>query len=374
MTSKRILLIQEDRQLAALYREKLSGCAFEVEHCRGADQALRAVEKGPPDVIILDIVFSTGSALHLIKQLRELPQAAKVPILVFPTSLTQMCNAAVQAGATQVIRRGANAVGSVIDTAKRALLLPGLGSAIATELFKADEEWRESALAGMPEAINRIRHCIPGLVSARPDLATLQEMWWQVHVFAEKAGLVGNKPLHQFADALDTLLCDLAEMPDQLNPSVLRTAGQSVDFLSVLSSPKHRECGRDAAGASILIVDDEESARQFIGCAMQMSGLTANSVGTPSAAIEKLTKEKCDLIFLDVGMPEMNGFDLCGRIRGLPLHEKTPIVFLTGMATFKNRAQASLSGGNDFVGKPFNLAELGIKALMWIFRGQLALL
>jgi DNA-binding response OmpR family regulator len=105
---------------------------------------------------------------------------------------------------------------------------------------------------------------------------------------------------------------------------------------------------------------------------MQMTGLTADSAATPTAALEKLGAQKCDLIFLDVGLPEMNGFDVCTRIRGIEAHEKTPIVFLTGMATFHNRAQASLSGGNDFVGKPFNLAELGIKAMMWIFRAQLS--
>jgi len=42
------------------------------------------------------------------------------------------------------------------------------------------------------------------------------------------------------------------------------------------------------------------------------------------------------------------------------------------MNTFQNRAQGSLSGGNDFIGKPFNLLELAVKALMWIFKGQLA--
>jgi CheY-like chemotaxis protein len=55
-------------------------------------------------------------------------------------------------------------------------------------------------------------------------------------------------------------------------------------------------------------------------------------------------------------------------------HKHTPIVFLTGMATFQNKAQASLSGGNDFTGKPFNLPELGLKALIWILKGQLGLI
>ncbi len=45
--------------------------------------------------------------------------------------------------------------------------------------------------------------------------------------------------------------------------------------------------------------------------------------------------------------------------------------FVTGMATFQNRVQSSLSGGSDFVGKPFSIPELGLKALIWVFKGQL---
>ena len=70
----------------------------------------------------------------------------------------------------------------------------------------------------------------------------------------------------------------------------------------------------------------------------------------------------------------MSGFDLCTRARANPAHEKTPVVFITGMTTFQNRVQSSLSGGNDFIGKPFNIPELGLKALIWVFKGQLALI
>ena len=80
------------------------------------------------------------------------------------------------------------------------------------------------------------------------------------------------------------------------------------------------------------------------------------------------------LIFLDIGLPDMNGFELCTRVRAIARHEKTPIVFVTGMTTFQNRVQSSLSGGNDFIGKPFNVAELGLKALIWVFKAQLGLI
>jgi DNA-binding response OmpR family regulator len=108
--------------------------------------------------------------------------------------------------------------------------------------------------------------------------------------------------------------------------------------------------------------------------AMRMANLKSMAADTPSTSLSALGVQGFDLIFLDVGLPEMNGFELCAKIRALPLHEKTPIIFITGMATFQNRVQSSLSGGNDFVGKPFNISELGLKALIWVFKGQLGLI
>ena len=83
---------------------------------------------------------------------------------------------------------------------------------------------------------------------------------------------------------------------------------------------------------------------------------------------------KTDLLPIRPVVASLERFDLCTQVRQLEDHRKTPIVFLTGMNTFQGRAQGSLSGGNDFIGKPFNLLELGVKGLMWIFKGQLAAL
>ena len=94
-----------------------------------------------------------------------------------------------------------------------------------------------------------------------------------------------------------------------------------------------------------------------------------DSKTTLAVVIEK----KFDLVFIDVGLPDMNGFELCTRLRKLPDYKKTPVVFITGAVTVQNRVQSSLSGGNDFIAKPFNLLELGVKALIWIFKGQLGM-
>ena len=57
----------------------------------------------------------------------------------------------------------------------------------------------------------------------------------------------------------------------------------------------------------------------------------------------------------------MNGFDLCKKLRAMPLHAKTPVIFVTALSGFESRAKSSLSGGDDFIGKPFSYIELAVK-------------
>ena len=138
------------------------------------------------------------------------------------------------------------------------------------------------------------------------------------------------------------------------------------------SRRRHLHRLKDPASADVFVVDDESAARQMISAAMKLVNLKITCADDPEMALSVLGDNQFDLIFLDVNMPQGSGFDLCTQIRQLEDHRSTPMVFLTGMNTFQNRAQGSLSGGNDFIGKPFNLLELGVKALMWIFKGQLA--
>src|SRR5439155_1685327 len=94
------------------------------------------------------------------------------------------------------------------------------------------------------------------------------------------------------------------------------------------------------------------------------------NVEDPLVAFKMLTEGKFDLIFLDVDMPGMNGFELCTKLRNLPAHKKTPVVFVTSLNDFESRANSTMSGGNDFIAKPFLFIELAVKALVYILRGR----
>lgn len=85
-------------------------------------------------------------------------------------------------------------------------------------------------------------------------------------------------------------------------------------------------------------------------------------------ALRLLQEGSFDIVFLDVDMPAMNGFDLCSRLRSMPNQKDTPVVFVTGLSSFENRARSILSGGNDLIAKPFILPELALKALTYVLR------
>jgi DNA-binding response OmpR family regulator len=371
MSSKRILFIHEDRILSNLYREKLEGSGFVVDVCKTVDFALRIAEQKRPDAAIIDLVNSAGDANAFIGSIRANDALASMPVLALPNCSANVCASAIVAGVTAVIPKSDRQIGVVIDAAKTALGLEGLGRAIGTNLFDPDEEWLATISSSIVESVNQMRHCLPGLATHPPDPSAVLALWAHSHAFSSRVSFLPGSALGQVAAAFEVLMSDLNLMPEEINPSTLRTIGQAIDFISVLGTRPANLAVPDSRNSKILIVDDEDSARRFISEAMKLSNLAVDTAESPSTALQKLRGRPVDLIFLDVGMPEMSGFELCQQVRTMPEHQKTPIVFLTGMATFQNKAQASLSGGNDFVGKPFNLAELALKALMWVFRGRM---
>jgi CheY-like chemotaxis protein len=120
----------------------------------------------------------------------------------------------------------------------------------------------------------------------------------------------------------------------------------------------------------ILVVDDEIISREAICSAIERADLRPVSVDDPIVAQGILEKTRFDLIFLDVEMPGQNGLVLCSHIRKMATNRSTPVVFVTAHSDFERRARSVLSGGNDFIAKPFLPIELAVKALIWTFKDK----
>jgi serine/threonine-protein kinase len=112
-------------------------------------------------------------------------------------------------------------------------------------------------------------------------------------------------------------------------------------------------------GAIVLTVDDSEISRQFIEAHLEGSGFPVLQCASAMQALELLEKMLPDLILLDVVMPEVDGYELCRRIRALAVRRPfLPILFLSSAGTGDERLHALAAGGDDFISKPYQPEQL----------------
>ena len=225
--------------------------------------------------------------------------------------------------------------------------------------------------AGARGALAAMKHCFQAFTKNPGDAALLRELHAQVEAFSESARASGFVALHRLSAAFSDFIQELNKYSELLNHATFRTVNQTIEFLGVLLKQKDYAALKDPAKATVYAVDDEHDICDAIRMGLETVMLRTQCTQDPSVALSELTHGAFDLILLDVSMPQMSGFELCQHIRQLPLHARTPIVFLTGMTTIENRVQSSLSGGTDMIAKPFIVAELSVKALMLILRSSL---
>ena len=108
----------------------------------------------------------------------------------------------------------------------------------------------------------------------------------------------------------------------------------------------------------LLVVDDQESNIQVVGGALGTLGFEILPATGGVQAFQRLAAHQPDLILLDLLMPEMDGFEVCRRIRENPNWAEIPIIFLSSADDKGLIVRALESGGVDYITKPFNHAEL----------------
>ena len=115
--------------------------------------------------------------------------------------------------------------------------------------------------------------------------------------------------------------------------------------------------------AHILIVDDDPQIRSVLRIALKQAGMTPTEAGDGAEGLAKARSGRFDLIVLDIGLPEMDGLQVCRALRAT---DETPVLFLTARDDEIDRVLGFELGGDDYVTKPFSPRELvaRIKAIL----------
>jgi|688.fasta_scaffold282582_2 two-component system catabolic regulation response regulator CreB len=113
-----------------------------------------------------------------------------------------------------------------------------------------------------------------------------------------------------------------------------------------------------AMSSKILVVEDEPSITENIVYALEMDGFAVTTVTTGREALAKAAAQAFQLIILDVGLPDVSGFEVCKELR---LTQTLPILFLTARSSEVDRVVGLEIGGDDYVVKPFSPRELAAR-------------
>ncbi|WP_218081451.1 response regulator [Anthocerotibacter panamensis] len=105
---------------------------------------------------------------------------------------------------------------------------------------------------------------------------------------------------------------------------------------------------------TIACIDDSPTITNEIRRYLGDTGFEVIAVNEPLKALMQIVRLKPELILLDVGMPLLDGYELCRLLRKNPLFKKTPIVMVTGNTGFLDRAKATMVGATDYLTKPFS--------------------
>ena len=105
----------------------------------------------------------------------------------------------------------------------------------------------------------------------------------------------------------------------------------------------------------ILIVEDEARIARFVQLELRHEGFDTITEGNGRLALERILKENFDLVLLDVMLPEMDGMEICRRVRQT---SGVPIIMLTAKDEISDKVNGLDLGANDYITKPFAVAEL----------------
>jgi len=414
--AKKVLLVDDDPLVLRLYQEGLSRLGFEVTTATDGVVALKALRTSKPDVVVLDLMMPRLSGAEVLKFMRGEKQFDSLPVIVLSNAYmdplaNQAAGLGVHTGLLKVKCTPASLAAAIHEAldgrhlpqspdhllaasshlqppAPASAKLPPKqiprrqSSAPAPETpaeptpppRDVKEQARQELLSNAQAIAQSLRQLFDAFHTARNDKdreLRLQNFYRKIHFLAAMGAMAEHYPLAQMASALEALLYGMQEKVRQLEPSLERTTSTALKFLEELLRRRGDLRPDSAQNPCALVVDDDRLSTRLVVSALRQAQLEARGAESAAVALGLLQEKVYDLVLLDVEMPEMDGFELCKRLRALPGYEKTPVIYVTIHSDFETRARTVLSGGNDLIAKPILPAELAVKAVMHLLKGQL---
>lgn len=398
---KKILYVEDDALIAGLYSQKLMQAGFEVLVVEDGLAAMKQLLAFKPDLVVLDLLLPKMTGADVLKFMCGRPELKSTRVVVFSNSfLSSLTEQVAAAKVERALVKSTVTPAQLVSVVNEVLEIPAstpvelspgatlLGDQVTVNSGAAVP----AAAVGAPPAMEnevrfreRVRRDFFGQKSAiiksireicRQFIETaeassqpqrLEDLTRKMGFLAQMSGLAGCHRMAQLASALEALLLELQNKPALINDSSRQTIAVTVAFLVArLDSTIQPE--EETPAPLVLVVDDDAVSSRTLVLSLSRANLRATAVTDPFDALKALETTPYDLVLLDINMPGMDGIALCERMRAMPLHKRTSVIFVTGYTDFKTRARSILSGGDDLIAKPVLPIELVVKAITLLLK------
>jgi len=412
---QKILIIDDDRILASIYRNKFTHAGFLVDVAESGEAGLGKLSKSVPDIVLLDLMLGDMNGLEVLQLLRQHPATKDLPVVVFSSAfMDNLMETAAQAGATKCLSKTSCPPHRLVDEVRTILAPPtapagpgapppivsptvvrphtiptpaaatppvplraaplaaaaaaaamsesDISGTVRTDLLELIRQRLEEADRTLPRWLNSAH------VPAAPYLGALYR---SVHAIAGSAGLAGRLRLGQVAGATEALLKELKTSPANVTASTLRTVTQAIELMPRIAHTSDSPEVEAFPSPLIAVVEPDDAQRAAICGALEKAQLRALQVETPELATALALSNRFDLLILEVEDPGLDGFDLCARLRATAPNTLTPIIFLVSRDDLEARAVYTQAGATDFISRPILPIELAVKTLVHLHSGRM---
>jgi CheY-like chemotaxis protein len=390
------MFVEDDDVIARIYSETLAEEGFDVAVAEDGLAAITQLPEFKPDLVVLDILMPKLNGVDVLKFMRQHPALKTTRVVVFSNLfLNTMVEQAANLGIEEALVKAAvtparlsEVVHKILDRAAPDAWTPGVteppqvgatpraawepvpahrNEGVAESHTHVPEEFFGRIPVVFKDARQLCREFLEATESAT-QLQRLEGLNRKFGILTQMTGIAGFHHIAELTSAIEALLFELRNRPALINDSCRHTIASAMSFLSDRLDQAESVSDPNPPPPTILVVDDDAVSNRALVLALGRAKLSATSVADPYEALDQLHYTACQLIFLDINLPGMDGLALCEQIRRLPIHKRTPVIFVTGRTDFETRDRLILSGGNDLITKPILPAEVCVKALTYLLK------
>ncbi|MDB6112154.1 MAG: hypothetical protein JWR69_3904 [Pedosphaera sp.] len=388
---KKILFVEDNALIASIYSHKLAEVGFDVVVAVDGLEAMKKLPEFKPDLVVLDLMMPKLTGADVLKFMRQDAELKFTRVIVFSNSFLSDLVEQISALAVErtLVKAAVNPT-RLVEVIHQVLVEP---SRLAEPLKMISPPVPEASVpepvakpegdAEFPTRMGRqfaerapiilqeLRQMCRDFLDAAESPAQADRLIAlnrKLGFLIQMAGMAGYHRTAELCSALEAVLFELLNKPAHINDASRHTVAATIAFLTDRFDRGKLTDEQPRPPAAILVVDDDIVSNRALVQALGRAKLSATSLADPFEALKQLEQTSYNVVLLDISMPGLDGLALCEQMRNLPLHKKTPVIFVTSYSDFKTRSRSILSGGNDLITKPISPTELCVKVIIQLLK------